>query len=83
MKRPPRMIAVPGRTGARLFYFEKIKPHVRRDGVEIMLAVWRGYCHQCGAAFTLASPMPGEDGRIVSKCFGRVHCDACKRGVAR
>jgi hypothetical protein len=82
MRRPPRMIAAPERTGARLFYFEKIAPHTRLDGTEVPLAVWRGHCRQCGNAFRVTSPMPGVDGRITSKSFCRVHCNDCKRGSA-
>lgn len=74
-----RMIAAASRSGIRLFYFESTIPYTRRDGTETMLAVWRGHCRQCGEVFTIATPMPGEDGCMAGKAFERVHCDAHKR----
>ncbi|WP_165938445.1 hypothetical protein [Parafrankia sp. BMG5.11] len=33
------------------------RPHLCRDGRQTLLAVWESHCVQCGAPFTLTTPL--------------------------
>jgi hypothetical protein len=55
------------------------RQHIRQDGTETVLYIWRGSCLVCWAGFEVATPAPLPDGTVNTKAFGRVHCDARKR----
>jgi hypothetical protein len=59
----------------RLFHLADVRPYLRPDGSAAALAIWRGACRACGAAFEVATPA-GLASIKTSKALRRVHCDA-------
>ena len=59
----------------RLFHLAAVQPYTRKDGGASTLAIWRGTCRVCGAAYEVSTP--GSVGAFIkASAFGRVHCDA-------
>lgn len=57
----------------RTFELEAVLPYVRKDGSASALAVWRGTCRQCGAAFEVTtSASLAAIAKTKSLCT--VHC---------
>jgi hypothetical protein len=59
----------------RLFRFDGSEPYTRKDGRPSGLLRWIGACAECGAHFTVKTPV-NLDG---TKSFCRRHCDTHKR----
>lgn len=44
------------RHGPRFWTRVRIAPHIRKDGAETSVAVWRGRCVVCGGEFEILTP---------------------------
>lgn len=53
------------------YVFTASRPHIRRDGAEVVLLDWTTNCAACGAEFTFSTP-------IVSSGLNR-RCKACAK----
>jgi len=58
----------------RVFHLTAVQPYTRKDGSASALAIWRGTCRICGAAYEVSTPASVST-FIKAKAFGRVHCD--------
>jgi hypothetical protein len=58
----------------RVFYWLTNLPYTRKDGVETEIAVWHSECVDCGAPFTVASPIDYSKSNV----FYRTKCDTHK-----
>lgn len=54
----------------RKFTFVENKPYRRKDGADSQIMVWASGCVQCGARFTVTTPI----GFANTKAFALVHC---------
>jgi hypothetical protein len=71
-------ISIPSRLhGKRTFHRLGFMPYVRRDGTETSLAIWRGTCVVCGAAFEVKTTARSTG----SGSFSVVTCPQHRRQV--
>jgi len=68
-----------GKMGNHRFTRTGEMPYTRKDGTQTTLARWQGLCRLCGKPFEVTTPLPGADGFIRTKAFGRVMCDEHKQ----
>lgn len=61
----------------RPFHLVSVQPYTRKDGSASALAVWRGTCRVCGAAFELKTTA-NLGSLTATKSMQRVHCDLHK-----
>ena len=61
-----------------IFQFVGTKHYTRKDGSASALAVWRGTCRECGAAFDVDTPASLHT-LMQSKALSTVNCPAHRR----
>ncbi len=62
----------------RVFYWLCNIPYTRLNGTTTELAIWHSACTECGAPFTVSTPLSGK-----SEAFGRKRCDTHKLTAAQ
>jgi hypothetical protein len=52
------------RHGRQSYELEGFMPYVRRDGVQIEMALWRSHCKRCGEPFTCTTAVERGEPRM-------------------